>query len=357
MSNLQLSIMYHDQEAIDQLKGMLDAFRKRTRIQVDLKVINWQDGWSELLQIALFRDGPDVSEMGNTWVGDFARMMALRPFTPSEIKQLGGSDAYLRSSWESGIIDEELDVWAVPWLADTRILFYRRDLMKEAGIDEETAFSTHDQLVQTLEQLKEHVKIPWSIPTQQATMTLHHVASWIWGAGGNFFTPDGRKPLFDSPEALIGLEQYFSLEKFISEAERNRNDTESDALFWQGKAATTMSGPWLLSEGGISEDIRENIGFVSPPGVPFVGGSHLAVWKHSSRPRESFELVKFLTSEEVQDTYCRAIGLLPSKHEVFSMPTYASNPFFQRMAERLKTGRSFRPFLCGGWSKIVGQWP
>jgi multiple sugar transport system substrate-binding protein len=355
MSDLQLSVMFHDQEALDKLQGLLDAFKKRTRISVDLRVINWQNCWSELLQVALFREGPDVSEIGNTWVGDFARMVALRPFTSSEIDQLGGSDAYLPSSWNSGIIYEEPDVWAVPWLADTRILFFRRDILNEAGIEEETAFDTHDQLVHTLEKLQKHgVEIPWSIPTQQATMTLHHVASWIWGAGGHFFTPDGRSPLFSSTEALIGLEQYFSLGRFLSPAARHKNDTESDRLFWQHGAAATMSGPWMLSESIITDEVRSNIGFVSPPGIPFVGGSHLAIWKHTNHAKEAFELVKFLTSEETQDAYCKAIGLLPAKHKVFSMPTYASNLFYQRMVERLKTGRSFRTVPM--WGMIENRW-
>jgi multiple sugar transport system substrate-binding protein len=355
MSALQLSVMFHSDAATETLTGLLEEFTNQTRTKVDLKTIDWNTAWNELLQIALFREGPDVSELGNTWVADFARMVALQPFTSSEIRTLGGEENYLKSSWESGTFYGESEVWAIPWLADTRILFYRRDLLQDAGLDEGTAFNTHEQLVHTLEKLKENgVDIPWVVPTKQNNMTLHHLASWIWGAGGTFFSPDGKQSLFSEPKALQGMREYFSLGRFLSPDVRLIDELTSDRTFWEGKAAVTLSGPWLLFEGNIPNHIRKKIGFGSPPGIPFVGGSHLAIWKHTSHPREAMDLIKFLSSEKAQTSYTQAIGILPASLKVLSSPEFSSDPDHQRMIKRLQTGRSFRPVPM--WGMVENRW-
>ena len=52
-----------------------------------------------------------------------------------ELNVLGGSAAFLPSSWQSSIVLGEKEVCAVPWLADTRLIYYRRDLLDKAGVD------------------------------------------------------------------------------------------------------------------------------------------------------------------------------------------------------------------------------
>jgi len=42
----------------------------------------------------------------------------------------------------------------IPWLAALQIMYYRRDLLKNAGVDEKTAFLSPAQLVQTLKRLR-----------------------------------------------------------------------------------------------------------------------------------------------------------------------------------------------------------
>ena len=75
-------------------------------------------------------------------------MNAMRPFSNEELAMLGGQAAYLPTMWESGKVAGENRVLAFPWLAYTRVLYFRRDLLRKAGIDEQTAFTTHNSLVE-----------------------------------------------------------------------------------------------------------------------------------------------------------------------------------------------------------------
>src|SRR5687767_7369113 len=159
---------------------VLQRFEQEQHVRAGVKPIAWDNGRSQLVNMALYKKGADVSEMGTTWLSGFTAMNGLRPFSEQEIGRLGGSAAFLPISWQTGVGDDG-QVWAIPWLADTRVIYYRRDWLARAGIAEETAFATFEKLGETLGVLKASgVAMPWLIPTHQGAITLHSVAPWVW---------------------------------------------------------------------------------------------------------------------------------------------------------------------------------
>jgi multiple sugar transport system substrate-binding protein len=170
-------------------------------------------------------------------------------------------------------------------------------------------------------------------------MIVHHVASWVWGAGGRFLTEGGGRTLFQAPPALAGMRDFFSLGRYLADGARSLDDTESDALYWQGDAALTISGPWLL--GAAAPGIADRTGVVFPPGVPFVGGSHLVCWKHSHQRALAVKLIQYLASTEVQATWARQARLLPTRLDVLSQPPFSDQPIYWLVARGLQRGRSF----------------
>ncbi len=171
---------------------------------------------------------------------------------------------------------------------------------------------------------------------------MHNVSAWVWGAGGHYLSDDGKSALFDRPEAIKGFQQYFSLGHYLSPDYQNLDDTQSDALYSQGQAVVTISGPWLLVNPGIQNVVVENTGIAFPPGTPFVGGSCLIIWQASRRVREALALVKYLTSEQVQRSFLYGAGLLPVRLDVLSKPPFSDDPRYRFLADGLQKGRSFR---------------
>ncbi len=195
---------------------MLKEYENKYGAHTQLQKLTWGSAWAELVHYSIYKTAPDVSEVGSTWIGDLIGMNCLRPFTPAEIASFGGAQAFFPSAWNSGVSSTG-QVWAIPWLIDSRLLYYRRDLLEKAGIDPVTAFQSHAALVNTLQRLSQAgIEMPWASPTHKTRMSLHNVATWIWGAGGDFVSPDGKRTLFNSPEALKGFEQYFELGRFLS---------------------------------------------------------------------------------------------------------------------------------------------
>jgi multiple sugar transport system substrate-binding protein len=327
---------------------MLKEFETQGGMQVHLQKQTWSTAWAELVHYTIYKNAPDVSEIGSTWISDLIGMNALRPFTQGEIISFGGSQAFFPSAWNSGVgIDGQ--VWSIPWLIDSRLLYYRRDLLEKASVDPATAFQTHEALVATLQRLTQAgIEIPWATPTHKTRMSLHNVASWVWGAGGRFISGDGKRALFTTPEALTGFRQYFELGRFLSLHANELDDVESDRLFWKGQVAVTLSGPWLLSDPSADPEIIANTGACFPPGVPFIGGSSLVIWQSSLRTRDALALVRYLTSQQVQCTYLSTVGLLPARQEAFSSLSSTANPVASYISQGLKVGRSFPLFPLWG---------
>jgi multiple sugar transport system substrate-binding protein len=300
----------------------------------------------------LGRSGPDISEVGTTWIDSFVSMDALRQFNQRELANLGGPKAFLPSFWRSGTILGRSQVRAVPWLADTRVVCYRRDLLQNAGLDEQTAFTSIDQLEQTLQYLQESgVEMPLAIPTAQKQTILHVLAPWVWQAGGHFITTDGKTVTFNHPEAQAGMRTYFYLRRFLVPPAHHLTDQQTGNLFRQGQAAVIISGHWMLSVVTHQEaqpDVVRNFGMAVVPGVPFVGGSNLVVWKHSRQPEAAIALAQYLTAPPFQTDVITKNGLLPARLEVLMRPPFTTDPYYGVIGDSLRKGHGFQATYLWG---------
>ena len=342
MVELELSIMPNAQDPAESVPALAD-FEARHHVRVRVNVLaSWPTAWADLVRMALYKQGADVSQVGSTWVSNFLAMRALRPFTPREAAEMGGESALLPAAWQSRSPSGEREIWSIPWLTDTRVLFYRRDLLERAGIDEQTAFRSMDALEDTLRRLQASgVTNPWIVPTARLLITVHNLASWIWGAGGDFVSADGKRILFNQKEAPAGIRAYFALYRYMPPGSLRREEFQAQALIQQGQAAVTISGPWEIP--GFQRDpiARATVGAALVPGVPFVGGSNLVIWNHTRHPEAAVELVRFLTSREAQIAYTARVDPLPTRLDALNAPRFADDPLYRVARDSLRVGRAF----------------
>jgi multiple sugar transport system substrate-binding protein len=339
-TEIEFSIMM-DRQAAELIQPLLDQFEAETDIRVRLRLLNWDSGWGELIRVALYGDGPDVSEIGTTWLGDLVAMNALHPYRHGDIAAVGGVGSFLASAWGGTHLLGQRDTWAIPWVTGVRLLFYRRSLFQKAGVEEVTAFDSARQLDDTLNTLHAAgVPVPWTVPTGVTHTTLLNAASWVWGAGGDFLSPDARQTVFNQPEAREGLRAYYALGRFLAPQVQYLNGLEPDHQFLEDAGtAMTLSGPWLYQQA--SEKLRNDLGIALPPGALFLGGSHLVLWRHTTHTEAAVRLIRFLTRPEIQTVYCQRVGLLPVKLETLGRAPYATEPLWRAATAGLKSARSF----------------
>lgn len=340
MSQLEFSLL----SVSEPILAALREFEVQSGIHVHVTTMTWDTAWAELVRMALFGGGPDLSEIGTTWIESLVAMDALRPYSAQEIATFGQADVFLSALWKGAGSDGRY--WAIPYLSDTRVLYYRPSWLAQAGLNPATAFASAEQFEQTLHHLQASgFAIPLAIPTIRTPAILHNLGPWVWGAGGQFTSRDGKRTSFARPEALAGIEAYFRLHRYLAPEAQLLNETNANTLFRQNKAALTISGRWALSgiqQGVAAPEVTADLGLAPVPGVPFVGGSDLVIWKNSRQSREALELARFLTSFEMQSETILLKGpFLPARRDALANQMFNENPHYRQFSQSLQSGRGF----------------
>jgi len=343
MVEIEFSVMEGNPGDSQSLLPILEAFEKQYYTHVHLTGVPWDKGWGEIAKFGIYGSGPDVSSIGTTWIGSLAAMQALRPFQPPEIKALGGAEAFFEASWHTGLLPRDPTPWAIPWLADVHVTYYWKDILEKAGVkDVETAFSSQAALCETLERVRKDGgrEYPLVLTTMPSPVVLHEAAHWVWSAGGDFVAPNGRKVIFNEQAALEGLQNYFSLQQYISPD--TLGPTPRGLLFSKEQAAVYFAGPYLGNVWRARHpETGDRLGIARSQGPTFVGGSSFVVWQYTRHPKEAFDLVRFLSSQPTRIPASPHDQGLPTRREALNMPSVEHDVFHRTYLEALQQGRGF----------------
>jgi multiple sugar transport system substrate-binding protein len=333
-------------------------FLQSLNLKCQITTMFWESEWTELVKVATYSAGPNVSQVAAPAVINLAAMNALTDFTSSEIASLGGSSVFLPAAWQTVKLSSEAQVWSIPWLADVRVVYYWRDLLEQAGVDESSAFDTPDRFHSTLQQLQAAgMATPLLLLTHFPFAALHYLASWVWGVGEDFVNPDGRSLRFNEPQFRATLRAYFNLHPYLPSGTEALTPTTGGLsramdLFAQRQVAVTLGDPsWLRATTAALRDTApaiDQLGVALPPGPPYVGGSNLVIWKYTRQRDVALRLIRNLINPDVQANFCQQIGLLPARLEALQRPPYSTDPRYQVLAHAAQSGRSYPTLLRWG---------
>jgi multiple sugar transport system substrate-binding protein len=359
MDKLSFALYGTQSHFIESISPILQEFEAKTQTIIETTGMSIDDAWPQLLNYTIHGGGPDLARIGTIWTSSLVSLNSLRPFKESEIKSLGGEDAFFKPIWQSCIHPGDGRIWAIPFTIFNYALFYHRDILAKAGIDETDAFSTPQAMLETLARLTASgVQSPWVIPSgEHFRARLHILASWIWGAGGHFLSKDGKKIPLGEPEALRGLKAFFELHRFLATSDHGLSPNECRRRFARGQAAMFIGGPdtlQLVKEINPAPGVTENIGVAALPGVPWIGGSSLVVWKdvlaNPVTERTINNLMAFLTGKNTQKRLYELSYVLPARSDALSELKLDPPELLQVEKKVLETGRSYRPYPI--WLRI-----
>ena len=344
---MQLDLSLNSPNNPEEMRAFLAAFEQLHNIKIDLEIFSWADAWTELMKISLYGRGAVISEVGTSWMGSLAANNSLRFFSNKEALAGGGEKAFLPEAWQTCIDVDRETVLAVPWSLNTFLLYFRRDLLAKAGVQEASAFNSYEDFIHTLEcLLKIGVNMPIVVPTSgNSRSLLISASSFVWNRGGEFISLDGKKVLFSDPRTMAGLKDYFSLHRFMGFPAQNLYDDACNRAFIEGKAAVTLHSADLLYQirhGEVPDEVVKNTGITQQPGVPFVGGSNLAIWKHIPPMAEgrALELINYMTSPENMLKQFHTAWLIPANLEALTQ--VEADPDYSVLAQSIKAGRAYR---------------
>ena len=338
------------------LQSEIERFGKDKNQSTKISTVSWDNIWRELVNIGIYRRGPDIAEIGSTWLDGLVAMQSLSPFSARAIDQIGGKDVFLPALWKNVGLANQNDVWGIPFRADVRVIFYWKDQFEKAAVDPLKAFASMENITDAFVTMQAAGIPAWIAPTNNARNTICAIASWIWGAGGDFLAPDGKKTTFSSPAARQSIQAYYDLLRFMPKQTSPFSDNDALQLFFARKAAVMVAGPWLLNSLRLRKDAQEllpHLGIALLPGPAFVGGTLLVSWQHSKYLFEPMDLIERLTSATFQAEYCQDAGMLPVRQDLWTDEFIHSDEYLPVLHQALLTGRSIR--LTPLWGIVEEQ--
>jgi N,N'-diacetylchitobiose transport system substrate-binding protein len=223
--------------------------------------------------------GPDVVEMGNT---ETTKYMAAGAFAPLQKSQFDNSSTRLSGLAKSGTYGGKL--YAVPYYAGSRVVTYRTDLFKQAGINKlPTTLAQYQADAQKL--LAKNRKKGFS-PVYIAGTDWYVAMSFVFDYGGGIAAQiSGKwKGLLDTPKSIAGLNAFKNFFNAASRASKTTDETHPNPydVYAQGQVASMLGPSWFTCCVGkkYTADTGQFVmpGHVKGQAMPgFLGGSDLAV--------------------------------------------------------------------------------
>jgi multiple sugar transport system substrate-binding protein len=317
------------------------------RLGVEARIVSspWNTYWSDILNVAFHRYGPDVSQVGAPSTGGVISMNVLRPFSRQEIGKMGGEEVFVPECWRTTRTKTDPIVWAIPFEADVRVMYYWEDLLEKAKVQPETAFQSPGQFEETLVRLQASgVQTPWAFFAAFPYATLHVASMWVWQPGGEIL--EGSHFALTEPPAMDSLKALFRLKKYMPRHAYQAGSTVNLAdTFARRDIAVICAGPNMIrtlrEEFKTKPALLKQLGVALPPGPAYIGGSNLMVWRHTRQEARAVALVQKLASKEVQMAFSQQTGYLPTRLDALGEAPYSTDPDFQVMVQALMTGRAF----------------
>jgi multiple sugar transport system substrate-binding protein len=329
---VRLWIMNNGPKPVADTQNLVKPFEQQTGIKVKVELVGWDVQLDRIRNAAVSGEGPDVTQAGTTQVPFFAALGGFENLQ-DKVSQIGGASAYAPGIWKTSQVEGQDGTWGVPWFTEARTIYYRKDALKAAGVDPKTAFTSQDALKATLEKLKAVKEIggkpisPFGGPGKKAYDLVHNLMPWVWDAGGAELSDDNKKSTINSPQAVQGVKFATDLvgEGLWDKSMLERDGQQVEDQFKGGRLAVFIGGPWVLQSSKRADDdtwsdaARKNIGVAPMPGgesnkgFTFIGGSNLMMFKSSQHKDAAWELIKYLSDDQVQKDYAGLMGMFPAR--------------------------------------------
>jgi len=269
---------------------------------VDVQYQNWSDHLQKFDATIAGSDTPDVIEMGNTEMTKYMAAGAFADLTGSK-SQFDNSANWLAGLAKSGQYGGK--VYGVPYYAGSRVITYRSDLFKKAGI---TGVPT--SLAQFQTDLTKVASMQKSVkgfsPLYVGGEDWYSALSFVFDYGGSIATTHAHKWVgtLDSPSSIAGLtafKNFFDATQGKATATLDGTAPYPYTVFSQGLTAANYGPAWYSCCTGAKYKTA-TAQFVMPshtPGKPmpgFLGGSDLAVPAQTNAKSQAIQWIADFTS-------------------------------------------------------------
>ena len=317
------------------VRQLLPEFtRRHPGIRVEAQQVPWTAAHEKLLTAYVGDAMPDVAQLGNTWVAELAALGALAPLDG----RLGAGSAVRRADYFAGVWDTNVvdgTTWGVPWYVDTRLLFYRTDLVAKTGLPwPPRSWGQWRAVMERIAELGGRDRFAILLPIDEWAQPV------ILGlqSGAPLLSPDGGHGRFRDPRFRAAMDFYFGLY-------RDGLAPPLDATglanlyqqFVEGYFAMVVTGPWNVGEfrNRLAPE-HQALWATAPlpppelgmpyPGASIAGGSSLVLTRQAAGNEAAWRFVEFLSEPAQQARFYELTGDLPARRSAWEIAGLATDP-------------------------------
>lgn len=335
----------------------LQQFTRETGIRVNLlpspdsarqRLVLWRE------MLGTGASGPDVYSVDVIWPGMLAEyFIDLKPYFADRVS--------LQFPAITAAYTVDNKQVAVAYRADIGLLYFRTDLLRQYGYREPPRTWDEMEVMAARIQAGERAKGKkafWGFVWQGAPDEALTCNALEWQAaegGGQIIEPD-KTISVNNPQAIRAWERAAHWVGSISPpGVVGYREWDSLNVWVAGDAAFMRNWPSSYVDSQVAgSQIRNNFDVTLLPdgksgSVGTFGGWGLAVSRFSSHPREALELVRYLSSRDLQIKRSRSLSAPPTLSELYDLPEVRdSNPRFQLLGQAFRTGIVLRPSNVSG---------
>jgi multiple sugar transport system substrate-binding protein len=309
--------------------------RRNPTIHVIVQQIPWTAAHEKLLTAVVGESTPDLAQMGNTWIPEFAAVGAL-----AELRGFDGRD-HFPGIWATNVVDGKL--YGVPWYVDTRVLFYRSDVLAAVGYPRGPR--TWEEWRDAMQRIERERRVRYALllPTNEFEPLLMLALS----SHSTLLTPDGTRGAFERPEFARAMAFYVdAFREGWAPSVSNQLIANLYQQFAQGDFAMYITGPWNVGEfkRKMPPEMQDKwataplpaLTAAEPCGVSMAGGASLVIFRGAKHRAAAEKLMAFLEEPAQQVRLYELTGDLPAKRSAWSSPALVHDPHFAAFREQLE---------------------
>ncbi len=161
-------------------------------VKVNVTAIPWDSAHDKFTTAITAGTTPDAAMVGSTWMGEFTGLGALDPTPPSIDKS-----AFFEGAQKTTEVDGTS--YGIPWYVETRLVFYRTDLAKKAGIT--TPPTDWDGLKSMAKAMQDKAGAKYGMGFQAGGQgSWQSIMPFAWSNDASLTKDDGKAYNFDDPQ-------------------------------------------------------------------------------------------------------------------------------------------------------------
>ncbi|WP_226531047.1 sugar ABC transporter substrate-binding protein [Microbacterium paraoxydans] len=359
---------------IPEFEKAMDAEGKDVTVEFQPQGVDDEDYKTKIALDLQSGKGADIIGMDGIWVGEFAEAGYIKP-----LAEVGGEAVDDWDGWAQipdavqNALSFDGDRYGVPQGADGRVLYYNKDLFAQAGLDEDWAPESWDDILEASRDLK---KLDGVTPIQlnagtamgEAT-TMQGLLPMLVGTGEQVYEDGKWIGATDGMEKTLDLYETIYVDEGLGDPvlqqEASGRDT-SFQLFAEGKIGILLEGDYFWrsvinpAEGVGTAPMADRdsvVGYAKIPAiepgegindqdyVSMSGGTGRVLNPNSKHAALAWELLAFMNSPEAFEA--RAAGTLSiSPRNDVNEKLLSSDPMLTFVSEEVLPITAYRPGLA-----------